>query len=122
MNLIEVLLLLIAVCLVFLTAMMIAGAIFLARFIMKLDSQITALEKSLERELMPTVREAKDTFTSIKELANSLKGAVGSLAFMFVARRSAPKLLRSIAGFKVGLDLVFKLYNKLYKGKRRSLN
>jgi len=115
MSPIEIILLLIVICLLLLVLIAVAGAIFLARLIIKINWEVKALKTSFDKEFLPVIHEVGAAFGSFRELIDTLKNSVGNLAFMLMAGKGAPKLLRSIAGFKMGLDLAFKLYNQFYK-------
>ncbi|NLO89210.1 MAG: hypothetical protein GX088_02625 [Clostridia bacterium] len=115
MSPIEIILLILVICLLLLVFMALVGAIFLVRLIITINGEVKALKTSFDKEFLPVINEVGAVLGSVRELIDTFKNSVGNLAFMFMAGKGAPKLLRSIAGFKMGLDLAIKLYNQFYK-------
>ncbi|HBT20835.1 MAG TPA: hypothetical protein DEA47_05700 [Peptococcaceae bacterium] len=122
MSSIEIVLLLMGVCLLLLVLMVVAGAFLLARLIFKLSLEVKALKTAFDKEFLPVIDEAKSTLGSLRELINALRNSVGNLAFMFMVGKGAPKLLKSIAGIKMGMDVALKLYKQFYKKNDKNTN
>ncbi len=106
----ELLLLVIMVCVLFLTAAVIVGAIFFIRFCLtlkRMEMQLEILGKAVNASLSPAVEEFRETSSKFRELIDTLQGSVSNFAMIAMMKKVSPR----IAGIKLGLDLAMKAYN-----------
>jgi len=113
----EMILLIIMVCVVFLTVAMIIGAVFLYASVKKLEAQIEGFKKTLDASVTPAIYEIKETTAKFRQLMDAVQTSVENYAMISMAKKVSPKL----AGIKLGLDLALKAYNNYQAvNKKRS--
>ena len=104
------LLFIIMLCVVFLTACMVIGIVFLVRYyttFKKLEEQVENLGRNINANVVPVAQEFSNTAVTLRELINTAQDSVADYATLSMMRKISPKL----AGLKLGMDLGLKAYN-----------
>ena len=104
------LLLIIMFCVVFLTACMVVGIVFLFRCysaFRRLEERVETLGKVINDNVFPVAKDFRETAMNVRDLSKTLGDAVSDYALLSMIKKVSPKL----AGLKLGMDLGVKAYN-----------
>lgn len=114
MSLVEVLLLINTVAVLFLLLVFFAGLVMLFRYytvIVQMQKKFDMVSNDVEKEVMPTIQEARNAIIGFKNLLDALTGVIGHYAIIGGITKFSPKWGSRLAGYKMGINIAYKLLN-----------